>query len=274
MPARKLPRPLDVHRLDGADGGDQVGDLVLCAAVTAPVPQVVFAGTLGAVSIPSLTLVKCQPQSSARARPVRLPSLRISRRRTPSASRACLTGVDTLRGLVLVMRRGDRPRGLEGRLATMDQVAGSVVTSWSSTRPLPEKCVNATVSLSKSQKSFPGSSSVDARRRRQPTHLFASLHQLLGVQPLEADVVRHRLGHDAQTAQRLPASRFAFISANHGRHHSASVSGSSGYRGARNGTCLVRCRWRRRRASPGARRLTSVCREVAVPSASEMGFKA
>src|SRR5213596_3293312 len=64
-----------------------------------------------------LILVKCQEHMPARARPVRPASLRISRRRAPSASRACLTGVVNLCRLVFVVGDGTGPGGLERRFA-------------------------------------------------------------------------------------------------------------------------------------------------------------
>jgi len=58
------------------------------------------------------TLVKCQFASMARARAVRFASLRISRRRAPSACRACWTDAVNL-DCVLVVRDGEFPYGFE-----------------------------------------------------------------------------------------------------------------------------------------------------------------
>src|SRR5258708_8594497 len=69
-----------------------------------------------------LTLVKCQPVKTARARPVRFASLRISRRRAPSASRAWWTGVGKSGRCVLAVRSGHWPRGLESSRALPDHV--------------------------------------------------------------------------------------------------------------------------------------------------------
>src|SRR5262249_9726357 len=67
------------------------------------------------------TLVKCQLRMAARARPVNFASMRMSRRRAPSAARACLTGdVDKSRRLVLVVRNSALPRFLESRCARAD----------------------------------------------------------------------------------------------------------------------------------------------------------
>src|SRR5271165_4137044 len=76
-----------------------------------------------------LTLVKCQPMAAERARPERRASLRISRSRAPRASRACWTGVVNSGGVVLAVRNRDRPRGLEGGHAIIDQpgVLGQLV---------------------------------------------------------------------------------------------------------------------------------------------------
>src|SRR5579859_4327912 len=80
-------------------------------------------------------------------------------------------------------------------------MAGSVVRSWSSTWPSPEKCVKATVSSSNSQKSLPGNNTVDARRRGSHRTSSPALTKVEGVQPLKIDVLRDWFGHDAQAAQ-------------------------------------------------------------------------
>src|SRR5437762_14012904 len=73
-----------------------------------------------------LIFVKCQPTKAASARPVRFASLRISRSRAPSASRACWTEVDKSGGLVLDLGAVDiaslqvhrfSPEGAEERIA-------------------------------------------------------------------------------------------------------------------------------------------------------------
>src|SRR6266849_5946344 len=76
------------------------------------------------------TLVKCQPITEARARPVRFASLRISRRRAPRASRACCTGVVKLGRRVLAVRDRSRPCRLEGSQALADEprVCGQLLT--------------------------------------------------------------------------------------------------------------------------------------------------
>src|SRR6266536_4989170 len=64
-----------------------------------------------------LTRVKCHPRAAASARPVIPASLRSSRRRTPSASCACLTELD---GFVFTVWDRQIPRGFEGRPAELD----------------------------------------------------------------------------------------------------------------------------------------------------------
>ena len=61
-----------------------------------------------------LTFVWWMPEADASSRAVSLASLRISRRRAPSDSRACWTGVVNSGGVVLAVRDSDSPRLFEG----------------------------------------------------------------------------------------------------------------------------------------------------------------
>src|SRR6266545_122963 len=64
-----------------------------------------------------LTRVKCHPRAAASARPVSPASRRSSRRRTPSASCACLAELD---GLVVMVRNRVLPHGVERPAAQLE----------------------------------------------------------------------------------------------------------------------------------------------------------